>query len=429
MPYLGKTTPYYGGGQVPNPANVYQVQEVPTLQATPGSLAVIPNLDEAFIAMGTTNGRTNWRQLSATVVDGGYPISPYVVGPAGQAGYQTIQSAVDAAAAVGGGVVFIQEGTYLENIMLPFGVSLVGVTASDNGDNVVIQGYIQIVAPVVGTATEVGIQRVNIAPTNSGGCIRSSVTTIDGMLVEISDVNASFSSTEFFINFSRASGTFICTNVYAPNFGFFNSTTNANAALYIDNCQSVGGGSSNPTSAGFRNLFIYNSNVGDNISTISGALVRCTNSTFAGTHTLAATVNSNYFSCNWLSPTTCVINNTGGVVRMSMCTFSASSGNSLGGTGTFYLDSCSWTNFVLLANTATYSSQGATFNGQVYSSYDMTTGLAGTISLCNTSDLTTAGGVGAIRMSSANDAPSAGWIKIYVETTPYWIPVWTTNSP
>jgi hypothetical protein len=47
-----------------------------------------------------------------------FPITPYVVGKVGQAGYQTIQSAVNAANSAGGGVVYIQPGTYTENLTL-----------------------------------------------------------------------------------------------------------------------------------------------------------------------------------------------------------------------------------------------------------------------------------------------------------------------
>lgn len=57
----------------------------------------------------------------------GYPITPYVVGPVGSAGYQTIQAAIDAANSDGGGCVFIQTGTYTENLILRNGVALAGV--------------------------------------------------------------------------------------------------------------------------------------------------------------------------------------------------------------------------------------------------------------------------------------------------------------
>lgn len=60
------------------------------------------------------------------VGDNMFPITPYVVGPAGQAGYQTIQSAINAATADGGGIVYIQPGTYTEDITMIEGVDLVG---------------------------------------------------------------------------------------------------------------------------------------------------------------------------------------------------------------------------------------------------------------------------------------------------------------
>lgn len=56
----------------------------------------------------------------------GFPISPYVVGPVGQAGYQTVQAGINAAHAAGGGTVYVQPGTYTENLTLYTGVDLWG---------------------------------------------------------------------------------------------------------------------------------------------------------------------------------------------------------------------------------------------------------------------------------------------------------------
>lgn len=58
-----------------------------------------------------------------------FPITPYVVGPIGQAGYQTIQSAVNAANIAGGGTVYVQDGTYTENLTLYDAVQIVGTCA------------------------------------------------------------------------------------------------------------------------------------------------------------------------------------------------------------------------------------------------------------------------------------------------------------
>jgi hypothetical protein len=65
--------------------------------------------------------------------------SPFIVNPTpGLGSYTTILSAVTAAALVGG-TVYIQEGTYTESIAFPAGIAIIGVSAGD-AFNVVIVG-------------------------------------------------------------------------------------------------------------------------------------------------------------------------------------------------------------------------------------------------------------------------------------------------
>jgi hypothetical protein len=52
------------------------------------------------------NAGTNTLTINSSV--SGYPITPYVVGPTGQAGYTTIQDGLDAANSAGGGIVGVQ---------------------------------------------------------------------------------------------------------------------------------------------------------------------------------------------------------------------------------------------------------------------------------------------------------------------------------
>ena len=61
---------------------------------------------------------------------GGFPLTPYTVGAIGEAEYQSIQPAIDAANAAGGGVVFIQPGTYVGNLAIPTGIGLEGFDAT-----------------------------------------------------------------------------------------------------------------------------------------------------------------------------------------------------------------------------------------------------------------------------------------------------------
>lgn len=107
----------------------------------------------------------------------GYPITPYVVGPVGKAGYQTIQSAINAANAAGGGTVYIQEGTYAENLILYEYVELIGVssTVPDGGTQVVISGT--HTPPLLG-----GVMFKNLT-FNSGGSSFSSAAAGGSYLV------------------------------------------------------------------------------------------------------------------------------------------------------------------------------------------------------------------------------------------------------
>ena len=70
---------------------------------------------------------------------GGYPITPYVVGSAGEAGYTTIQSAINAANAAGGGSVWIQQGSYTEDLTLADQVYLIAVCGISQGPNEGVQ--------------------------------------------------------------------------------------------------------------------------------------------------------------------------------------------------------------------------------------------------------------------------------------------------
>lgn len=77
----------------------------------------------------TVDGSGN--TLTITETTGAYPITPFVVGVAGQAGYQTIQSAIDAADAAGGGLVFVQPGVFTENLTLASGICMSGSLKAD----------------------------------------------------------------------------------------------------------------------------------------------------------------------------------------------------------------------------------------------------------------------------------------------------------
>lgn len=56
-------------------------------------------------------------------------------------------------------------------------------------------------------------------------------------------------------------------------------------------------------------------------------------------------------------------------------------------------------------------------------------GAASTIQLSNVNSSTISTGDGAIKMSSANPGTNTAWLKLYIGTSAFWLPAWTTNAP
>lgn len=88
------------------------------------------------------NGNPATSTLTINTALGGYPITPYVVGPLGLAGYQTIQSALDAANSAGGGAVWVmpQGSPYTEDLTLYDNTVIVGSNAVGDSQGLIING-------------------------------------------------------------------------------------------------------------------------------------------------------------------------------------------------------------------------------------------------------------------------------------------------
>lgn len=101
-----------------------------------GNIDILGN--NLFTVVGAANSLTLTPESSA------YPITPFVVGPVGQAGYQTIQSAINAAALTATSsapnTVFIQPGQYTENLTMTNFVNLVALPQDMAGASVYIIG-------------------------------------------------------------------------------------------------------------------------------------------------------------------------------------------------------------------------------------------------------------------------------------------------
>ena len=102
--------------------------KVGTLTSTGGTVTITPG-------SGTIN-------LEAAGGSGGQPITDYVVDPSGGGDYTTIQAAMTAANAAGGGSVWVRPGAYAESLTFYDDVSLVGATAvgENSTQGVVVTG-------------------------------------------------------------------------------------------------------------------------------------------------------------------------------------------------------------------------------------------------------------------------------------------------
>jgi hypothetical protein len=60
---------------------------------------------------------------------------------------------------------------------------------------------------------------------------------------------------------------------------------------------------------------------------------------------------------------------------------------------------------------------------------DEGTGALGEVGFTNVSETTLSSGVGTILLKTANPGNSAGFLKVYVDTTPYYIPIFANISP
>jgi len=123
---------------MPGPANALNINEEGVTYFDGSSqFSGIPGVTAGFVL--TDNGAGMVPSFQSSVGVSKFPITPFVVGPIGDAGYQTIQAALNAANGAGGGIVYVQPGTYTENLTLYDKTQVVGaVGLADTGDLIIV---------------------------------------------------------------------------------------------------------------------------------------------------------------------------------------------------------------------------------------------------------------------------------------------------
>lgn len=376
-----------------------------------------------------------------------YPFTPFTVGPVGSAGYQTIQSAIDACYAAGGGCVVIQKGVYVEDLTLRAGVDFMGVTANCDTDIVHIIGTH---TPHVEAGT-VQIQLVNFYSTTGHifystaagqgylGCSTTNFILLDtdGWIFDMPNWTGPLSPlvpTGF-----SAIGCDNCGDLSQVDSGFINNPNGqAFVAIlfsYVGSQQGAVGTKQLITSgvAQFSECDIFCPvNITGNTQTVGNAnYFETTN--FHGSGVILSGDSTGYITTtgfDGLTTQSAITMSSSGDWYVSATSIDTTAVNAIdgAGSGSLNLSGVSFSKSSGIAGTVTLGTGSSFVTGEVSVNGDVG-GKAGFTSLTAANSTTISTGVGSVRMSSANPATNTAWIKIYIGTTAYWIPAWTTNSP
>lgn len=372
--------------------------------------------------------------LTVAPTTGGYPITPYVVGASGVAGYTTIQSAINAAHAAGGGVVWVQPGTYTENLTLTGDTEVVGVSGNSDaataGNCVIISGV--HTPPATGSFTFKNIHLQSATDIfNSAAAGSATLVLLD---CSIACTNG------YTFNMANWTGTLVVYNVgdTSTTNGVVNNTAGA-VCFFISGTMGAGTGKTMTTSG---SVILQEIDLDCPWTAATGSVVAVDYTIFTQTVTMANnSTGSIRFSTFNTGATAALTMSSTAAVNLMNCIVNSSNSPAIAGSGagtltyagvTFSGSNSSFAGTLTLAgfpvSTGALTSTGTIMGTQIYATAD-TAGVASTIGLSNTNSSTISTGVGSIKMSSANPATNTGWIKIYIGVTAAWIPTFTTNAP
>lgn len=371
--------------------------------------------------------------------NGAFPITPYVVGPVGLAGYQTVQSAVNQAhtditnSKVIAASIYVLPGTYTENLTLYTDISISGNMDDPIENFVIINGH-------------------HTPPT-------SGVFSFCNITLE--------SASDVFISAAAGTARLDCVNCNFNINGYVFNLTNWTGIMGISHCidSSSSNGLINNTSTGVFLLKYSEVGSGSTGATIDGVAIVlhsliATPMSLGGSNVMSfgyvqfdeeVTINSacqaNFNFCSFTTGTASAIDmNSSAGVDINSCYINSSNAITIDGSGagtltigtTDFASPPVFSGLLTLGWSSTYTgpvvSQGDSTLGGIA---DITTaritgdlgGANATVGFTNVNSETISTGTGTVKMSSTNSANNAAWIKIYIGTTAYWIPAWTTNAP
>jgi hypothetical protein len=270
----------------------------------------------------------------------------YVVDASGNTPYTTIQSAVNAANAAGGGIIIARPGTYTENLILFSDCHIGGITFADAGGGVTIIG--QHTPPTSG-----GFVFNNVALQSATNIFNSAAAGTTHLIIANAAITVTNGYTFNLLNWTGKLEVFDVNDRGSTNDGFVNNTAGAEIAFFE---AAVGAGNSNTmTCSGVASIF--NCAIGCPINCVTGSNVffelnvHLNNITFSNNSTGEITL------CEIDAQTT--MSSSGAVlIATSIINTAANPAIAGSGAGTLSLNDINFINNHTIANTLTLNTTG-----------------------------------------------------------------------
>lgn len=272
-------------------------------------------------------------------------ITPFIVSSAGLingASYTNIQAALDAANTAGGGIVYVQPGSYTENLLLYANTEVVGTPGNSDagtaGNTVIITGV--HTPPATGSFTFANVRLVSATDIFSSAVAGSAALVIENAFIAITN--------GFFFNLPNWTGTFITYNIGegSINNGMVNNTGGA-TCFFISATHGAGTGQTMVTSGP---VIMQEVDLNCPWSANTGTTIACDYVLF--THTVTAANNSTgaFNFCRFSTGATPALTmSSSAAIKITQSTIDSSNNPAISGAGAGTL---TYSDLVFLNNSA-----------------------------------------------------------------------------
>lgn len=378
-----------------------------------GTSPVVPNGSNQITITGGAGleviGGTNTLTIERS--GDGFPITPYVVGPSGQAGYQTIQAALDAANTSGGGMVFVQAGTYTEDLTFYTNIQMFG----DSEQGTFITG--------VHTPPDSGTLNLFRLTFNSATHILSSTAAGTATII-MEDITVNVTNGYTF-NLPNWTGSVQAFDIgpAGTNDGFWNNTGGGNLFVFA---AGVGNGTGNSLVASGTLEFAGAVDVGCPLTLGNGTSFKSVGSSYEHTITLTGNATATFNSDILSTGATAAIDHTSmGQVDINNSAIDSTNNPSITGTGPIKITGGEFLNNTATAGTLTLTGgRSKTGSLEIVNAFtlpttDGTNGQFMTTDGAGTASWTSSGSLGSLNIqtftASGTYTPTAGMEEAIIE--------------